>query len=81
MLLLELPQFGVDVKGPPKVRLPLFVSILRKVPAGKTPQKKRQETTEELGGDRKRLSAVPESSVGLSDGLRADETETKTGTG
>ena len=31
MLLLEFPQFGIDVEGAAKIGLPLFVSILRKI--------------------------------------------------
>lgn len=36
VLLLKLPQLGVDVKGASKVGLPLLVSVLRKVSVGKT---------------------------------------------
>jgi len=36
VLLLKLPQFGVDVEGSPKVGLPLFVAILRKVSVEKS---------------------------------------------
>lgn len=36
MLLLEFPQFGVDIEGPSKVGLPLLVSILREVSATKS---------------------------------------------
>lgn len=32
VLLLELPQFGVDVEGPSEVRLPLLVPVLGQVP-------------------------------------------------
>lgn len=35
MLLLELPQLGVDVEGSAKVRLPLLVSVLGQVAANK----------------------------------------------
>lgn len=31
VLLLELPELRVDVKGPPEVTLPLLVSVLRQV--------------------------------------------------
>lgn len=40
MLLLKFPQFSVDIKRPAEVRLPLLVSILRKV------SKKEQEKEE-----------------------------------
>lgn len=33
VLLLELPQFRINVEGPPEIRLPLFMTILRKIPA------------------------------------------------
>lgn len=39
VLLLELPQLGVDVEGAAEVRLPLLVPVLGQVPAGsKTPR-------------------------------------------
>jgi hypothetical protein len=31
MLLLEFPKFGIDVEGAAKIRLPLFVTILRQI--------------------------------------------------
>jgi hypothetical protein len=31
MLLLEFPEFGVDVEGAAKICLPLFVTILRQI--------------------------------------------------
>lgn len=46
VLLLEFPQLGVDVEGPPKVRLPLFVSILRKISAAG--RKRRHGQTEPM---------------------------------
>lgn len=36
VLLLELPQLGVDVKRPSEVGLPLLVSILRQVSANRS---------------------------------------------
>jgi hypothetical protein len=33
VLLLELPEARVHVKGTPKVRLPRFVPVLRQIPA------------------------------------------------
>lgn len=35
VLLLELPELGVNVEGAAKVGLPLLVSVLRKVPGKK----------------------------------------------
>lgn len=42
VLLLELPQFSVDIKRPSKVGLPLLVSILRQVSAPTTPPNARK---------------------------------------